>query len=108
MRAGGSRGRNLVALLNELGNRSVSLCQRFFIRQKYDAEVLRAGFLSEAGAVHHHHMFLANEFLDEDFVALGDIAFWKTYAREGVESAARRNATHARGRFAPLLRKIAT
>jgi len=64
--------------------------------------VLGARLLAEAGAVHDHDMFLPDEFLHEDFVALRDVD-----ARVGVERATRGNAAHARGRFAPLLGEIA-
>src|ERR1700692_4442070 len=63
--------------------------------------MLRAGPLSETGAVDDHDVLLANEFFDEDFVALRDVD-----AREGVERAVRGDAAYARCRLAPLLRKI--
>src|SRR5277367_2111457 len=47
-------------------------------------------------------MLLANEFFDEDFVALGDVD-----AGEGVEGAARGYAAYARRRLAPFLSQIA-
>src|SRR5712691_8678237 len=90
------RPRLRISLTNEVGNSRVGGSERLFLRQEYDAEVLRAGLLTEAGAVDDHHMLLADEFLDEYFVALGDVAFWKTYARKSVERATRRDATHAR------------
>src|SRR5207253_3974652 len=60
-----------VPLPNELADRDVCAGQRFFLRQKHDAEMLRAGLLSKAGAVHDHDMFLADEFLYKDFVTPG-------------------------------------
>src|SRR5258708_6880138 len=65
--------------------------------------MLRAGLLAEAGAVDDHDVFLADEFFDEDFVALRNVD-----AREGVERAPRGNAPYARRRLAPLLREIPT
>ena len=47
--------------------------------------------LAEAGAMHYQHMFLHQEFFDEDVIAFGDIQ-----SRESVERATRRNATHSR------------
>ena len=70
--------------------------------------MLCPGFLAKSRTMNHHHMLLPNEFLDENFVTLRNIAIWKMYARKSVERSARRNTTHARRRFAPLLRKVAT
>src|SRR6478752_6458882 len=47
-------------------------------------------------------MFLADEFLDEYFVALRDVN-----SRVGVESSERGYTTHTRCGFAPFLREIA-
>src|SRR5580698_3110689 len=91
-----------IAFADELRNSRVGLCQRRFIWKEHDAEMLRAWFLAEAGTVHDHDMFLADEFFNEDLVAFGDIDFGVS-----VKSAARGNATHARCRFTPLLREIA-
>src|SRR3979411_87568 len=79
-----------VTLADELCNSCVSAGQSFFIGQEYDAEVLRAGLLSEARAVHDHDVLLADEILYEDFVAL-----WNVDARKSIERATRRNATYA-------------
>src|SRR4029077_10020891 len=81
-----------VPLADEICDGGIGFRQRLFIRQEHDAEVLRAGLLAEAGAMDDHHVLLANQLFDEGLVALGDAAFWKTYAREGVEGAARRDA----------------
>src|SRR5437762_3578438 len=59
-------------------------------------------FLPEARSVDDHDMFLADEFLHEDFVALGNID-----ARIGIECPARRHATDARRRLTPLLSQVA-
>ena len=64
--------------------------------------MLGAGLLSEAGAVDDHHMLLQNQFLHEDVVAFGNID-----SGIGIERAARRDATHARRRIAPLHGEIA-
>ena len=53
-------GSGSVPLKNEIGNPSISLSQSFLIRQKHNAEVLRAGLLAEAGAMDDHDVFLAN------------------------------------------------
>src|SRR5579862_8316113 len=91
-----------VALANEVCNSGVSLRQCCLVGQEDDAEMLRAGLLAEAGAVHDHDVLLPDEFLHKNFVALG-------YVDSGVsiKSSARRNATHARRRLAPFLREIA-
>jgi hypothetical protein len=88
-----------VALADEIRNSGVGAGQRFFIGQEHDAEMLRAGLLAEAGSVDYHDVLLADEFFDEDFVALGDVD-----AREGVERAAWFDAAYARRGLAPLLR----
>src|SRR5258708_224724 len=93
--------RRSIAFADELGDSGVGAGQRLFVRQKHDAEVLRAGLLAEAGAVDDHDVFLADEFLDENFIAL-----WDVDAREGVERAARGDATHSRRGLAPLLSEI--
>ena len=64
--------------------------------------MLRAWFLAEAGAVHDHDMFLADQFFHEDLIALGNVD-----ARIGVERSARGNATDAGRRLAPFLGEIA-
>ena len=64
--------------------------------------MLRTGLLPEAGAVHDHDVFLANQFLDENFVALRNVDTW-----ESIKRAARRDAAYARRGLAPLLREIA-
>src|ERR1017187_441141 len=91
-----------VPLPNELCNSRVGLGQRLLVRQEYDAEVLRARLLAEAGAVHDHDMFSADEFLHEYLVALRDVD-----ARVGVECAARGDAAYTRRRLAPFLGEIA-
>ena len=91
-----------ISFLNEIRNSGVGARERLFVRQEDDAEVLRAGLLAEAGAVNYHDVFLADEFFDEDFVALGDIDFGV-----GVKSPAGSDAAHARRRLAPFLREIA-
>ena len=94
--------RQCSSFLNEFPDRGVGFGQRFLVRQKYDAEVLRAWFLAEAGAVHDHDMFLADQFFHEDLIALGNVD-----ARIGVERSARGNATDAGRRLAPFLGEIA-
>ncbi len=49
-----------IALANEVCDPRVGACQRLFIRQEHDAEVLRAGLLAEAGAVDYHDVLLAD------------------------------------------------
>src|SRR5258708_38270953 len=93
--------RRSIAFADELGDSGVGGGQRLFVRQTHDAEVLRAGLLAEAGAVEDHDVFLADEFLDENYIAL-----WDVDAREGVERAARGDATHSRRGVAPLLSEI--
>src|ERR1700757_5533300 len=91
-----------VPLANELRDSRIRFRQGLLIGQEHDSEVLCAGLLAEAGAVDDHHMLLADEFLDEDFIALGDVD-----ARVRVESATRCHATYPRSRRAPFLREIA-
>jgi hypothetical protein len=88
-----------VAFMDKLRNPGISLSQRFLIRQKHDAEVLRSRLLAEAGAVDDHDVLLADEFFDEDFVALRNVD-----ARESIECAAGGDAANARRGFAPFLR----
>ena len=89
-------------LANEVCDPRVSPGQYLFIWKKHDSEVLGAGLLPEARAVDYHDVLLANEFFDEDLVALGDID-----PRVCVECSAGCYTTHTRGGFAPLLREIA-
>src|SRR5580700_4249813 len=91
-----------ISFLNEVGDGGVGVAQRLLIRQKDDAEMPRAGFLSEAGAVDDHDVFLADEFFDENFIILLYVD-----ARKGVEGATRSDATEARRGLAPVLREIA-
>src|SRR5579864_292984 len=93
---------SVVPLANEVCDSRVGRAQRLLIGKKYDTEMLRTGLLPEAGAVDYHHVLLADEFLDEDLVALRDVD-----SRVGVESSARGYATHTRGGLAPFLREIA-
>src|SRR3979411_123625 len=62
-----------VAFADEICDSSVGAGQSFLVRQEDDAKMLRAGLLSEAGAVDDHHVFLADEFFDEGFIALRNI-----------------------------------
>src|ERR1700722_14009791 len=89
-------------LANKIRDPRIRAGEYFFIRQKDNAEVLRTSLLTEAGAMHDHDVLLANQFLDEDFVALRNVN-----AREGIERAARGDAAYARRRLTPLLREIA-
>ena len=73
-----------VPLLDKRSDRGVGLPQGLFIRQKHDAEMLSSGLLAEAGSVDDHDMFLADEFLDENLVAL-----WNVDSRIRIERAAR-------------------
>src|ERR1700728_4377289 len=96
------RAKSRVAFMNELPNRTVSLGQSPFIRQKHNTKMLRPRLLPKSRTMHHHHMLLPNQFLHENFITLRNIN-----ARESIERATRRNATHPRNRLAPLLRKVA-
>ena len=60
------------------------------------------GLLPEPRSVDHHDVLLSNQFLHEDFVALGYVD-----PRIGVERSTRRDATNAGRSLAPLLREIA-
>src|SRR5208282_6105013 len=91
-----------VPLAHEVADRRICRSQRLFVGQENDTEMLRPRALAETGAVHDRHMLLANQFGDEDVVAFRDVDAWI-----GVESSARRNATHARSFGAPLHRQIA-
>jgi hypothetical protein len=57
----------------KLANGGVSLTQSPFIRQEHNPKMLRPRLLPKSRPMHHHHMLLPNEFLDEDFIALGNI-----------------------------------
>src|ERR1700728_2741848 len=99
----GARNQGRVALRNELANRSISLSQSRLLGQEHNSNMPRVRFLPESRTMHHHHVLLPNQFLDEDFIALRNVD-----AREGVERATRRNTTHPRRRFAPFLRQVTT
>src|SRR5580658_4364662 len=91
-----------VALAHEIGDRRIGSGERFFVGQENDAEMFCSRTLAETGAVHDRHMFLANQFGDEDLVAFRDVD-----ARVGVECSARRHATYTRSFGAPLHGQIA-
>src|SRR5580700_4490385 len=91
-----------IPFADEIGNARISLAQRRLIRQEHDAEMLRPWLLPKSRSVDDHDVLLANEFLHENLVALGDFDFGIS-----VKSPARRDATHARRGLAPLLREIA-
>ena len=91
-----------VTLTNEISDPRVGFRQSLLVRQKYDAEVLGARFLAEPGAVHDHDVLPADEFLDENLIALRNVD-----SGVSVERASGLNATHARGGFAPFLCEIA-
>src|SRR5579871_181799 len=97
----GGEGALRVALAEEVSDAGVGGGQRLFVGKEDDAEVLGTRLLAESGAVHDHDVFLKNQFFYEDFVAFGNVDFG-----EGVESAARRNATHTRSRVCPLHRHV--
>jgi hypothetical protein len=44
----------------EVSDSGIRAAQRFLIRQEHNAEVLRARFLAEAGAVDYHDVLLAD------------------------------------------------
>jgi len=73
-----------VAFAHEIANRAVCGGQRLFIGQETIRKCFRPGTLAESGAVHDRHVFLANEFGDEDVVVFRDID-----ARVGVKKAPR-------------------
>ena len=89
-------------LANEVCDSGVSPAQGLLIWKKYDAEVLGPRLLPEAGAVDYHHVFLADEFLDEYLIAVGDVD-----SRVCIERSSRLYATYTRGGFAPFLGEIA-
>src|SRR5690348_3800002 len=91
-----------VSLRDKFADRPVGLGQRGLVGQEHDAEVAGTRFLSEAGAVDHQHVLLAAQFFHKDVIAFGDLQ-----AREGVERAAWRYATHTWRRIAPLDGKVA-
>src|SRR5438552_2227778 len=91
-----------ISFLDEFRDRLVSLSEDLLIWQENDADVVCPGLLAEAGTMHDEHLFLHQEFFDEDVIAFGDFQ-----SREGVERAARRYATHSRGGVAPLDCQIA-
>src|SRR5882724_1243135 len=92
----------VIAFAQEVANRRIGRTQRLFVRQEDDAEVLCPGTLAKAGAVHHHHMLLADQLGDKDVVDFRDV-------ERGVcvEGAARRHTTDARSLGAPLHGQIA-
>ena len=63
--------------------------------------MLCAWLLSEAGAVDDHDVFLADEFLYEDFIALRDID-----SGVSIKSSARSHTTHSWRGLTPLLREV--
>ena len=91
-----------VPFTSEFRNSRIRLRQGLLIREENDAEVLRAGFLTEAGAVDDHDVLLADEFLHKSLITVRDLN-----ARKGIERAARSNTADAWRLLAPLLREIA-
>src|SRR2546423_2949772 len=91
-----------ISFLNKLRDRLVSLAEDLFIWQENDAGMVCPGLLAETGAMHYQHMFLYQEFFDENVVAFGDVQ-----SRKSIERAARRNATHSWRGVAPLDGQIA-
>src|SRR5437660_9541062 len=80
----------LVSGLHEVGDRGVGRGQGLFIRQKYDAEMLGAFLLPEAGTVNHQHMLLHQQFFNKD-----SVVFRNVDPRECIEGSFGRNATDA-------------
>ena len=62
-----------VALANKGGDSRICLGQRLLVWEEHNAEVLRAGLLTEAGPLDDHDMLLADQFLYERLVALRDV-----------------------------------
>src|SRR5882724_12013227 len=86
-----------ISFLNKFRDRLVSLAEDLFVWQENDADVVGSGLLAEAGTMHDQHMFLHQEFFDEDVIAFGDVQ-----SRKSIERAARRNATHSWRGVAPF------
>src|SRR5581483_5598896 len=80
---------SMKVFIQKLSNCRVGFCQREFIRQEDDAQVLRAGHLPETAAVNDQDMFFHQQLPGERFVTALNVQ-----SRKSIESAARSNAAH--------------